>query len=91
MHQKPRPDLILFLDLPPEQGLKRILERGHTDRIEKEPVDFFHRVYQAYHDKLKTLEQAVLIDASKPLAMVQHLIRATLENHLISHGFELVK
>ncbi len=85
------PDLILFLDLPPEQGLKRILERGSTDRIEQEPVDFFHRVYDAYHSKLQSLEQAVLIDASKPLAMVQHLIRATLENHLVSHGFELIK
>ncbi len=86
-----RPDLILFLDLPPEQGLQRILERGHTDRIEQEPIDFFNRVYAAYHEKLQTLEQAVLIDASKPLAMVQHLIRTTLEHHLVSHGIELVE
>ena len=89
--QNLRPDLILFLDLPPEQGLKRVLERGKTDRIEQEPLDFFNRVYTAYHEKLKTLEQAVLIDASKPLAMVQHLIRTTLENHLISHDIEHIQ
>jgi dTMP kinase len=86
-----RPNLILFLDLPPEQGLKRILERGNPDRIEQEPVDFFNRVYTAYHEKLQTLEQAVLIDASKPLAMVQHLIRTTLEDHLLSHGIKRIQ
>jgi dTMP kinase len=84
------PDLILFLDLPPEQGLQRVLERGHTDRIEQEPIDFFNRVYTAYHEKLQTLEQAILIDASKPLAMVQHFIRTTLEHHLVSHGIQLI-
>ena len=86
-----RPNLILFLDLPPEQGLKRILERGNPDRIEQEPVDFFNRVYMAYHEKLQTLEQAVLIDASKPLAMVQHLIRTILEDYLVSHGIERIQ
>src|SRR3990167_10252257 len=80
-----RPNLILFLDLPPEQGLQRIVARGHMDRIEQESIDFFYRVYHAYHKKLKTLDEAILIDASKPLAMVQHLIRTTLINHLIAH------
>lgn len=80
------PDLILFLDLPPEEGLKRIQSRGSIDRIEQESIDFFHRVYDAYHSRLKTLKQAVLIDASKSLAMVQHFIRAALERDLVSHG-----
>ncbi len=85
-----KPDLLLFLDLPPEIGLKRVLERGQADRIEQESVDFFHRVYQMYHDKLHSINHATRIDASKPLAMVQHLIRTKLEHHLVSHGFELV-
>ncbi|MDF1677338.1 MAG: dTMP kinase [Legionellaceae bacterium] len=89
--QNLNPDLILFLDLPPEQGLQRILERGHTDRIEQESVDFFHRVYDAYHKRLSTLDNTILIDASKPLAMVQHLIRTTLEQHLVSHGYEFIQ
>ncbi len=86
-----RPDLILFLDLPPEQGLQRVLGRGNPDRIEQEPIDFFKRVYCTYHEQLQKMEQAKLIDASKSLAMVQHLIRNILENHLVSHGFELVR
>ncbi len=86
-----QPDLILYLDLPPEQGLERIRARGMTDRIEQESLAFFERVHHAYHAKLATLEQAVLIDASKPLAMVQHLIRTALERYLVSHGFESVE
>lgn len=85
------PDLVLFLDLPPEQGLQRILERGQIDRIEQESVAFFHRVYTTYHEKLSTLQHAILIDASKPLAMVQHLIRTTLEHFLVSHDIELIE
>jgi dTMP kinase len=85
------PDLVLFLDLPPEQGLQRILERGQTDRIEQESIAFFNRVYTAYHEKLHTFEQAIQIDASKPLAMVQHLIRTTLEHFLVSHDIELIE
>ncbi|MDF1646921.1 MAG: dTMP kinase [Legionellaceae bacterium] len=86
-----QPDLVLFLDLPPEQGLERILERGSIDRIEQEPIEFFNRIYDAYHEKLEHLDQAILIDASKPLAMVQHMIRATLEQHLVSHGIERIQ
>lgn len=80
--QNIEPDLLIYLDLLPELGLKRVLERGKTDRIEQEEMDFFHRVYGAYHERLQTMEQAVLIDASKPLAMVQHLIRTSLERYM---------
>lgn len=80
--QNIEPDLVIYLDLLPELGLQRVLERGKTDRIEQEDIDFFHRVYDAYHQRLKTMDQAVLIDASKPLAMVQHLIRTSLERYL---------
>jgi len=79
------PDLLLFLDLPPDVGLERIQNRGKTDRIEQESIDFFYRVYNAYHKHLKPMKQAMIIDASKPLAMVQHLIRAALEHDMDTH------
>jgi len=85
------PDLVIYLDLLPELGLQRVFERGQTDRIEQESIDFFHRVYASYHERLQTMEQAVLIDASKPLAMVQHLIRTSLERYLVSHGLDSVR
>ena len=89
--QNLQPDLVLYLDLIPELGLQRVLERGKTDRIEQEAIDFFHRVHDAYHARLQNMEQAVLIDASKPLAMVQYLIRNSLEHYLVSHGLESVR
>lgn len=85
------PDLTLFLDLPPENGLKRIMERHHIDRIEQESIAFFERVYAAYHLKLKTLPKAVIIDATKPLAVVQHFIRTTLKQFLIAHGIQVTQ
>jgi dTMP kinase len=89
--QNLEPDLVIYLDLLPELGLQRVFERGKTDRIEQEAIDFFHRVYAAYHERLQTMEQAVLIDASKPLAMVQHLIRTSLERYLVSYGLDSVR
>lgn len=89
--QNLEPDLVIYLDIHPEIGLQRVLERGHKDSIEQESIDFFHRVYTSYHERLQLLEQAVLIDASKPLAMVQHLIRTSLERYMVAHGFNTVK
>lgn len=80
-----KPDLILFLDLPPEQGLKRARKRGKPDRIEQESLAFFKDVYAGYHKQLKTMSNVIVIDACKPLAHVQHLIRASLESYWLTH------
>jgi len=42
------PDLILYLDIPPEIGIERITNRGKFDRIEQQSIDFFHKVHAAY-------------------------------------------
>lgn len=68
------PDLVLFLDVKPEIGLRRALGRGDLDRIEKEPLAFFTAVYDAYHEKIKTMKQVVVIDANQSEAVVQQAI-----------------
>lgn len=78
-----QPDLIVFLDIKPEQGLERALKRGKLDRIEQESLDFFNDVYASYHKYIKTLTNVIMIDASKPLMVVQNMIRAEL-HHAIS-------
>jgi len=78
-----QPDLIIFLDITPEQGMQRVIARGKIDRIEQESMVFFNAVYDSYHQHIKTMKNVVVIDASKPLSDVAHAIRAALENYMI--------
>ena len=77
------PDLVIFLDVEPALGLSRVLKRGHFDRIEQESLAFFTQVYDAYHAKIKTMKQVVVIDASQPEARVQRAIWDALENYIL--------
>ncbi len=67
-----RPDLTLILDLPPEEGLKRVAARAHADGQEK---DRFETMSLIFHQNLRQefLEIAeaepwrcAVIDASRP-------------------------
>jgi len=42
-----KPDLTILIDLPPQEGLKRV-RASRLDRIEKETLGFHRRVRQAY-------------------------------------------
>jgi dTMP kinase len=77
-----KPDLIIFLDISPQQGLKRVHKRGKADRIEQESLAFFSDVYNSYHEQIKTMDNVVVIDASKPLVAVQESICTALEKYL---------
>lgn len=79
-----KPDLTLFLDLSPELGMQRALQRGAFDRIEQAGIDFFHRVHAAYLKNIAVNPDTVIIDASQPLASVQRLIE-----HAVSQFIEL--
>lgn len=81
-----KPDLIIFLDISPEQGLKRALKRGKADRIEQESLTFFTQVYNSYHHYIKTMDNVICINASKSLLVVQNEIRATLEKYMLDHA-----
>lgn len=73
------PDLTFFLDIKPEDGLHRVSQRGKSDRIESESLDFFHKVYQTYHQAIAKMQGIIVIDASQPLHIVQKSIIAHLE------------
>lgn len=76
------PDLVLFLDVDPELGLRRALARGHSDRIEQESLDFFKTVSHAYHASIQLMKQVVVIDANQPESVVQHAILDVLTHYL---------
>ncbi len=77
-----KPDLIIFLDISPQQGLRRALKRGKADRIEQESLSFFTEVYDSYHQHIKTMSHVKVIDASLPLPQVQQLIHSTIEQYI---------
>ena len=43
-----RPDRVVILDLPPEEGARRVQRRAEPDRFEREQLDFFHRARDMY-------------------------------------------
>lgn len=78
-----RPDLTLLLDIPVERGLARAGERGTPDRFEREQVDFFERVRDAYLATAAREPQRVrVIDAAQDIPKVELQLRAALETLL---------
>jgi dTMP kinase len=78
-----RPDLTLLLDMAVEPGLARAGQRGAPDRFEREQIDFFERVRQAYLAAAAREPQRVrIIDAAQDIPKVQLQLRAALETLL---------
>lgn len=74
-----KPDLTIFLDISPEEGLLRAQKRGQLDRIEQEQLSFFRDVAAEYHRILATRNQVVCVDASLPLSVVRRNVRQAVE------------
>tara|TARA_Y100000758_G_scaffold290048_1_gene243291 strand:+ start:236 stop:826 length:591 start_codon:yes stop_codon:yes gene_type:complete len=73
----PVPDLVLILDIPAEDGVKRVLKEGNADRFEK--VNFLNRVREQYL-KLKDEPNVQLIDASLDVQEIHANIWPFVEN-----------
>lgn len=76
-----RPDLTLLLDAPIEVGRERANKRSAPDRFEKEQVDFFNKVREAYLKRatndparMKVIDAALELDAVK--AQITEQIKA---------------
>ena len=78
VQQTLRPDAVILLDIPVEQGLARARARGNPDRFEQEDLAFFERVRQAYLARAAQQPYYRIVDAGQSLAGVQ----AQLARHL---------
>lgn len=82
-----RPDLTLLLDLPVETGLARAARRSEPDRFERQKLEFFQRVRQAYLEIARQQPARVkVIDASLELDRVQQQISDILTPCLTGSG-----
>ena len=75
-----RPDLTLYLDLPPAIGLQRARARGELDRIEQEALPFFERTRARYLELAAEDSRIKTIDASQTIEQVTASIEQTLKN-----------
>lgn len=81
-----QPDLIIFLDIKPEQGLERVKSRGQFDRIENESLLFFNKVYDSYHKIIKKMNNVIIIDASQSVDKVQESLLTQLKYYVAHHA-----
>ncbi|MCE0723932.1 dTMP kinase [Legionella resiliens] len=81
-----KPDLIIYLDIGPEEGMKRVKSRGEFDRIEQQSIDFFHRVHKSYIRHVEMSTNAITIDARQPLDEVQQSIRKAMNEFIEQQG-----
>ncbi|TBL66828.1 dTMP kinase [Hafnia alvei] len=74
-----KPDLTLYLDLPPAIGLERARSRGALDRIEQESLAFFERTRARYLALAEQDDSIITVDASQTLPEVTASICTALQ------------
>ncbi|ADC71762.1 thymidylate kinase [Thioalkalivibrio sp. K90mix] len=75
-----RPDLVLLLDIDPATGLERAVQRGRRDRIEREALEFFARVREAYLERARAYpEHYRVIDGHGTPEQVADSVRRALD------------
>lgn len=81
------PDLVIYLDIPPEAALKRKTETNDMSRFEKEELAFHQRVREGYLKQAAADPQRwFVIDALLPKSKITDIIMARVEKLLFSRG-----
>jgi dTMP kinase len=72
------PEITILFDIDSSAGLGRLHPGGH-DRLEREALEFHHKVRKGYNELAqRDPEKWAIIDASKPLSVVQEELRGIL-------------
>ena len=79
------PDLTLLFDLGAETGgARRAAARGHTNRIDREPLEFHDRVRQGFLELARAEPRRfVTIDAGREIQDVELQVWAAFESRII--------
>ena len=82
VHPQLQPDLTLLFDLPPEIAVQRLAGTGAApDRFEREKLQFFERVQEAYLERARQDPVRMrIVDASQALEKV----KLQLEEYIVS-------
>lgn len=82
------PDITFMMELDPEVGISRMINRGKLDRLEEEKVSFHKKVFSGYLElEKKYPDRIVAIDASRSIEEIKKDIYEKLEKVLKEHEF----
>jgi dTMP kinase len=70
------PDLVVLLDVDPDEGLRRVADRGGRDRLEGESLAFHRRVRKAFLDLAAAdPEHYLVLNAADPIDVIAFTVR----------------
>ncbi len=75
------PDLTLYLDVEPKEGLARAKGRGELDRIELEDMSFFDKTQAKYREIAASDEKIITINAMQGIDAVYQDISQALDSY----------
>ena len=82
-----KPDLIIYLDVDVEEGLKRASVREDLDRIEQSGLEFFRRVRDCFRtEALRKPDLVKRVNANQPVEQVWAAVQTIVDNYLIGLG-----
>jgi dTMP kinase len=85
-----RPDLIVLLDVDPEEGLRRAADGGEPDRLEAAGLDFHRTVADAYRRRAELEpDRYLVLDAVRPVEQLHHTLRDAVLAQLADHRYDL--
>ncbi|WP_375753375.1 dTMP kinase [Vibrio sp. HN007] len=84
-----KPDLTLYLDIDPKQGLERARGRGELDRIEKMDISFFERTRERYLELANSDSSVITVNAGQSIENVTADIVKALEGWLSTQSNEI--
>ena len=68
------PDVAIFIDVPADEGWKRVQDSGTPDRLESEGLKFLREVESGYHRMLKSCPEMVKVDGTQEIDTIFHEI-----------------
>ncbi len=77
-----KPDFTLYLDVEPEEGLKRARGRGELDRIEQSGLTFFEKTRARYLELASKDSSIVVINTMQPMENVHSDIELAITEFL---------
>jgi dTMP kinase len=81
------PDLTLFFDIDPAQGIARREGSGSLNRMDAQTLEFHHRVRDGYLALMAAEpDRWVRVDAGAPLAVVQGTVINVVGDRLVARG-----